>query len=126
MTQSTELPSFHYAFQMSKKVVFELNYYRLGSNKNKHFITSAAQFNQLKTDFNHCGQAQNDLLKGHTKAMSFYKKWDSVHIQDLTSQQHADMLNDIEILKNKYNFISAESDIRFSDLKTLSKLTPKK
>lgn len=35
---------FHYAFQINKMVMFNVNYYILGNNKNPHFSTSAMQF----------------------------------------------------------------------------------
>lgn len=120
-----ELSSFHYAFQISRKIVFEVNYYRLGSNSTKHFSTSAAQFNQPKTDFNHCGQAQKELLKGAGAAMSFYKKFDPLHIKDLTEDQHTDILAGISKLKDKYNWIESDNDIRLSDLRDLSKMPVK-
>jgi hypothetical protein len=116
----TELSSFHYSFQITKKIVFEVNYYRLGSNKNKHFSTSAAQFNQRKTDFNHCGQAQSKLLKEGRTAMQFYKKWDHRHLNDLTEQEHAEILADIEALKKKYNFTQTDTSATFSQLRELS------
>ena len=125
MTQ--ELTSFHFAFQISRMIVFEVNYYRCGNNTNFHFSTSAAQFNQPKTDYNHCGQAQKELLKGSGKAMTFYKKWDGLHLKDLTPQQYELMLVDIEVLKETYNFISSDKDdIRINCLRTLSKLKVKK
>jgi len=126
MIQLKELPSFRYSFQISRKIVFEVNYYRLGNNKDKHFSTSAAQFNQPKTDFNHCGQAQKELLKAGRKAMNFYNKWDKCHLMDLTEEQHKEILQDIEVLKNQYNFIETERSASFNELKNLSKQNVKK
>lgn len=126
MTNSTkELTSFHFVFQLSKKVVFEVNYYRLGNNENKYFTTSASKFNQPKTDYNHCGQAQNDLCFGVAK--EFYKKWDFLHTQDITELQYNQIISDLEVLKSKYNFIYRESrSFGFEDIKELSKLNLKK
>ena len=127
MTQATELTSIHFAFQISRKIVFEVNYYRCGGNEKKHFSTSAAQFNQPKTDYNRCGQAQNDLLKGYNKAMSFYRKWDLLHLSDLTPVQYEMLLIDIEVLKATYNFITSDKEnIGFISLKELSMLKVKK
>lgn len=67
------MESFQYVFQLSKKIVFEVSYYRLGNNTNKDFSTSASEFNQPKSNYNRCGQAQNDLLKDFPLAMDFYK-----------------------------------------------------
>ena len=125
---NNELPSFHYAFQMSRKVIFNVSYYLLGGNKEKYFSTSADQFNQPKTDFNTCGQAQKELLKGHSKAMKFYNKWDFVHIKDLTVEQYNEMVQDIEGLKDQYNFIFHDNDrdISFSEERELSMQPVKK
>ena len=117
----TENKSFHYTFQLSNKIMFNVNYYRLGGNKNKYFSTSADQFNQHKTDYNQCGQAQKDLCSG--LAMKFYKRWDYKHTQDLTDLEYEMLLNDIEALKEAYNFLYTDSDtdFNFSDIRTFSK-----
>ena len=108
------MESFHYTFQISKKIIFEVNYYLLGSNKSKYFSTSAAEFNQPKTDFYCCGQAQNELLKGFPLAMNFYKKFEQFHCKDLTEEQYKEILFEIEKLKSAYNFIHTENDRGFS------------
>jgi hypothetical protein len=99
---TTELTSFHYAFKISKTVIFEVDYYRLDSNKFKHFSTSAAQFNHIRSDYNQCGQAQKSLLPQSSLAYKFYKKWDLVHLQDLTAEQHAECLSDLTNLAAHY------------------------
>lgn len=119
-------PYFFYAFQMSKMVIFEVQYYLLGDNDAPHFSTSASEFNRPKSDFSRCGQAQPDLLKGHTAAMQFFTKWDKLHIQDLSQTQYNEMAKDIEVLKSKYNYIQQDIDINFSDLKEFSKQLPKR
>lgn len=126
--KNTELASFNFVFQLSRTIIFEVNYYRLGDNGDKYFSTSAAAFNRPKTDFNQCGQAQDTLLKGFTAAMAFYKKFDPLHIKDLTAAQHAEVLAGIEALKAKYNFIQRDGDygINFSDSRALSIQTPKR
>lgn len=115
-----ELPTVHFAFQLGITIVFEVQYYRCGNNQNKYFTTSAASFDRRKTDWNQCGQAQETLLKGFGKAMSFYKKWDIMHLKELTTKQYNEMLSDIELLKNQYNFTQSDMDINFSQLKALS------
>jgi hypothetical protein len=126
MNTARELKSFHFVFQISGKIVFEVNYYRLGNNKTKHFSTSAAQFNQPKTDYNRCGQAQHDLLKGAPAAMRFFKKWDTCHVKDLTPEQHTEVLQDIEELKAKYNYLETEKDASFSKIRELAMQPVKK
>jgi hypothetical protein len=120
--------SFHYAFQISRMIIFEVDYYRCGNNPDKYFTTSAAQFNRPKTDYNHCGQAQKELLRFASKAMTFFKKWDDLHTKDLNEAQYLDMLNDIEVLKSQYNYIvnDTDRDLSFSELRDLSKLTLKR
>lgn len=122
----TDKQAIHIAFQISRTIVFEVSYYRLGSNAHKHFSTSAAQFNRPKTDYNICGQAQNDLLKEGRKAMAFYKKWDVHHLGLLTDKQYAELLTDIETLKRQYNYHQSETDIRFSEMRQLSMMKIKK
>lgn len=125
MNTQNELPTFHYVFQLTKTVMFNVNYYRLGNNTSKYFSTSADHFNKPKTDFDQCGQAQESLLFG--EAMKFYKKWDYMHTEDISSEQYKEMLQDIELLKAKYNFLySDDKDFNFSDVRTFSKQTPKK
>ena len=114
-----------FAFQISRKIVFEVSFRRLGQNTYQELTTSAAQFNQPKTNYCRCGQAQNDLLKGAHKAMAFFKKWDLFHLRPLTEKKYSEMLLDIELLKAQYNFIESDRDIRFWDIKDLSMLKVK-
>jgi hypothetical protein len=121
---------FKYVFQLSKKITFDVEFYTLGSNQSPYFTTSANEFNQPKTDYNRCGQAQNDLLSG--KAREFWLKWDKFHLKDMPDKETYDELcADIEGLKERYNFIErhgeeARYNISFSAEKELSKLEPKK
>lgn len=120
-----ELPELHYIFQISKKVTFDINFYRLGSNEHQNFNTSANEFNQPKTDYCRCGQCQDEVLTGLSK--QFYKKWDILHGHPLTQGIYNELLVDIEELKTRYNFIFQETgSISFEKDKALSKLTPKK
>jgi hypothetical protein len=126
MTQTAmELKSFNFSFQISKLIVFEVDYYKLGDNQVKYFSTSAAQFNQPKTDFNHCGQAQKQLLKGAKEAMSFFNDFDQYHLKDLTPAQHDEILNRIGELKAKYNYIETDKYATFSELRALTRQIPK-
>jgi len=120
---------FHAAFQLTRKIIFEVDYYTLGSNSSAYFATSACEFNQPKTDFNRCGQAQDDLCSGVAK--DFYKKWDKYHLHKLDDQQFEEMINDLEVLKQHYNYIEFKADfqpedIRFWQEKQLSMLKVKK
>lgn len=121
-----------WAFQISKKIVFEVEYYQLKGNKEPYFSTSANEFNQPKTDWERCGQAQEALLPKSSAAYKFWKKWDKKHLEDLTDEEYNDLLKDIDILKEKYNFIEQEQDgnlyitsLPFYKLKELSMKKPK-
>jgi len=121
LRKKTELPSFHYTFQITKSIMFNVSYYRLGNNKNKYFATSADLFNKPKSDWSECGQAQSNLLSG--LSMKFYKKWDNYHTLDLSKIEYDALLIDIEALKNAYNFLhtDTDNDFNFSDIRTFSK-----
>lgn len=123
-----EKQSFKYVFQMTKLITFEVSYYRCGNNENKYFATSANKLIRSKRDYCECGQAQDSLLPNFNTAYKFYKKWDPLHLKDLTNEQYEELLIDIEKLKSRYNYIYNESDryISFYDVVTLSKLTPKR
>lgn len=120
---------FHYAFQLTRKIIFEVSYYTLGSNKTPYFTTSASEFNQPKTDWCRCGQAQKDLCFGLAK--KFYEKWDVHHLHILNDDQFAEVVQDLEELKKTYNYIAEEAvdhpdDLRFWQLKELSMQKVKK
>lgn len=121
-----------WAFQISKTIIFEVEYTQLRGNKNPDFATQANQFNRPKTDWERCGQAQEALLPKSSEAYKFWKKWDKKHLEDLTDEEYNDMLKDIDILKEKYNFIEQEQDenlyttsLPFYKLKNLSMQKPK-
>jgi len=106
---------FHAAFQLTRKIIFEVSYYTLGSNSSAYFTTSACEFNQPKTDFNRCGQAQKDLCFGAAK--DFYEKWDKHHLCKLNDQQFEDLVKDLEVLKQHYNYIEHKKDFKPEDIR---------
>ncbi len=121
-----------WAFQISKKIIFEVKYYQLSGNEKPYFSTSANKFNQPKTDWKRCGQAQKALLPILSEAYKFWEKWDKKHLEDLTDEEYNDLLKDIELLKECYNFIEQEQDehlntsyLPFYKLKELSMKKPK-
>lgn len=103
---------YFWAFQISKTIMFEVKYYILGNNEKPYFSTTANEFNRPKTDYNRCGQAQNDLLPHGSTARKFWKKWDKKHLQDLTDNEYLDLLQDIQTLKDTYNYIEDEQTMR--------------
>lgn len=109
---------FSYTFQLSKKVIFEIDNGEIESNP--YFATSAAVFNQPKTDFERCGQCQEHVLTG--KAREFWEKWDKKHLCHLTQEEEREAIKDIEELKKFYNWIDGQN---FYDQKELSKMEPK-
>ncbi|UOF80578.1 hypothetical protein [Caudoviricetes sp.] len=104
---------FQYCFAVDRGIVFEVKYYTLGSNKAPYFSTSAAMFNRPRTDYQQCGQAQNSLLKG--AALRFYRKWDKLHLKDLTNDQYREVIRDIDQLTREYRHYTKTSgeEIRF-------------
>ena len=119
-------------FQLSKTIIFEVNYYTLGNNANPYFSTCACQFNRPKSDYNMCGQCQDELTKHSLTARNFWKKWDIKHCEDLTEAEYAEMRHDLEKLESMYNFMILESEGKierssfpFSQIREFSKQTPK-
>lgn len=103
---------FMYAFCVTRTAVFEVRYYTVGRNSDPYFETIAAVFNRPKTDYKRYSQCQNDVLSG--KAKQFYKKWNHCLCNDITDDQYAEMLNDIEELKKIYpNYIECISENPF-------------
>ena len=121
-----------WAFQISKTIIFEVEYIQLRGNNAPDFSTQANKFNRPKTDWERCGQAQKDLLPKSSNAYKFWEKWDKKHLQDLTDKEYNDLLKDIEFLKECYNFIEQEQDeslnkefLTFDELRELSMKKPK-
>lgn len=125
---------FMYAFCISRMRVFEVRYYTLSTNSKPYFATSAAEFNRPKTDWSRCGQAQDSLLTG--AARRFWKKWDAHHCQDLTEEEYAELMQDIEELKKAYpHYIEKQLDtsqrpyspsIGFYNIKEMSMTVPRR
>ena len=119
------------SFQLSKKIVFNVDFYTLGNNSHPHFSTSAFEFNQPKTDYCRGGQAQEDLTKKFYTARRFWKKWDKKHLQDLTEEEYTNLITDLERMKETYNYLYSELDetkkpynpgFSFERMKKLSKM----
>ena len=76
-----------------------------------------------------CGQCQRNTLFG--KAFEFWEKWDKCHLKQLNERQYAELISDIEMLKNEYNYLEGndyevEHDrISFYKIKEFSKMKPK-
>ena len=95
-------------FQIDKTTIFEVEYYTLMTNDAPKFTTSANHFIRSKRDYDRCGQAQDSLLKVGTAARRFYKKWDCWHLKQMTKEAYEEMRKDMELLKERYNFLELE------------------
>jgi len=119
-------PVFYYVFQLTKKIVFEVQYYYCGGNRYPHFSTQANVFNQPKSDWERCGQGQKEVFVGFEAAMEFYKKWDYCHCKDLSREQYSEMVWDLECLTVYYNHLfSNEREFSFWDKAEFTKRRPK-
>ena len=116
-----EKKEFKYTFQITKQIVFQISYYTLGKNKSPYFSTSACVFNRPKSDYTQGGQCQEDVLTG--VSLEFFNKYDCLHSLDLTFEQYNSIVNDIEELKEKYNWIDNQN---FYGIRDLSKMNLKK
>ena len=106
---------FSYAFQLTRKIIFDVDYHTIGSNEYPYFSTSANEFNQPKTDWCRCGQAQGELLTGAAKR--FWEKWDYLHCKKIENEaQFNELIEDIEELKNKYNYVEHIADDHVRDV----------
>ena len=90
---------FQYTFLVAKKTLFEVY-------NDKYFATSADIFNHTNTDFTVCGQCQDEALP-EGPAREFWKKWDPIHLSVLTDEQAKEIKQDIEKLKEKYQWIQS-------------------
>ena len=117
-----EKRTFEVAFQLSKTKIFEVCYHVVGSNDAPYFSTSAGELCNNKRDYKRCGQAQNDVTKGFETARNFWLKWDKCHIKDLTDEQYSEMVADLKVLMDKYNFVQPAT---FGRIVAMSKLTSK-
>jgi hypothetical protein len=118
-----EQQEFQLTFQLSKLIMFNVSYDTVGSNENPYFSTSADEFARGKRDFNRCGQAQDDLTRSFPIARNFWKKWDNLHLKKLTDEELEELMEDIEVLKEEYNYTT---DTNFYDLVEFSKQNPKR
>lgn len=101
---------FHVTFALSKTKMFSVSYYTLGSNSHPYFTTSAEVFNRPKSDYNRCGQCQEDVLKDYRTALNFYRKWDEMHLKELSEEEYTELLEDLEKLFTKYPYELEEKE----------------
>lgn len=119
------------AFELDRYNIFEVRYSIIGNNLKADFATSAEKFNRRKSDFKNYGQAQDECIGNNMLVRKFYEKWEKKHLKDLTDDEYVELLEDLEILKSKYNYIEEETtkyynSFNFEDLVELSKRPIKK
>lgn len=122
-------PTFSMVFQITKNIMFEVNYYKIGGNTDPYFSTSAMVFNRPKTDYKLCGQCQASVLPIASSARMFYKKWNKYHCNDIMyGETYKELLSDLDELKEKYNYVERfdNIDITFNQCRALSMLPLKK
>ena len=125
---------FKYCFQITKLVMFKVEYYTLGNNENPYFATSAIKFYKNKRDYECGGQVQDQLLPENSIARQFWEKWDKEHLKDLSDDKYREIIKDIQELKEKYNYIERIKDtfkgkyenFSFGEIVLLSKADLKK
>ena len=116
-------PTFSVVFQITKTIMFEVDYHKVGGNENPYFSTSAMVFNRPKSDYKHCGQCQNSVLPIASKAKLFFKKWDKHHCKDIMDgETYKELVKDLIELREKYNYTERfdGNDVTFSQCRQLS------
>lgn len=116
-------PTFSVVFQITKTIMFEVNYHKVGGNKDPYFATSAMVFNRPKTDYNQCGQCQDKVLPIGSIARAFYKKWDKFHCKDIMDgETYKELINDLNGLRERYNYVERfdDRDVTFYQCKEVS------
>lgn len=98
--------SFCIEIRNKRKTQFNVTYIHRAGNNTPYFATSCFVMNHVRTDINQGGQCQKRVLPIGSLAYAFYEKWDKKHLQELNEQELAEMLVDIEGLKNKYDYVS--------------------
>lgn len=105
---------FDIAFKCGKDVTFEVSYYRCSTNAEPHFSTMAIIYNSNHSGMRSgpeggAGQCQSRSLlmndgflpkNQHAKFMSFWKKWDTLHLHGFTEKQLNELEADINELKS--------------------------
>ena len=141
------MKEFKFSFQLSKIAILTICYYKLGENESAEFTISVTVLQSEKHDsimcgqcqeggakgegavarfvnkFNMCGHCKEEVSKGYGAARLFVDKFNSLHNECLNETQYNEIVAEIEILKQKYNWIESES---FNKIVSMSKLTPKK
>ena len=127
-TDNEVIKPIHAAFQITRTIMFFVDY-NVNEDKSHYFATHAALFNRPKSDYNRGGQCQESVLPHNSDAYRFFRKWDTLHLRELTDEQYNDLKGDISRLQEKYNSIvlgEPYNNVPFNQAKKLSMLKLKK
>jgi len=110
--KENNLPSYEDAFSLSfrikKKHFFEVVFGDLkAQGQQPYFATSGCVLNYIRSDYNRCGQCQHDILQKGSLFYKFFEKWDVLHTKSLTMEQFNELKQDIEELKEKYDYVES-------------------
>lgn len=122
-------PRFNIAFQITKYILFEVDFSKIGSNDVPHFSEYVIMFSHQKTGYMSCFRGQENALPLVSAAKIFYKEWYKYQMVDIMdSATYKKLLCDLDGLKEKYNYIERFDNRRltFYQLKKLSMLPLKK
>ena len=136
---------FSILFQLDKLRLFEVNYVLKNIYKGTIGKTSStfeptkvvdeltmntSTFQKSKRDYQSVGYV-DEVLANYQKARNFYEKWKKEIFHSLTENEYNELLQDIEVLKNTYNYTEQPIEgpdkygFRFSQEVELSKMKPK-
>ncbi len=121
-----EKKEFYAVFQLSKTKVFYVDYETVGGNDHPYFATRAGVFCKNKLDWRTVGQCQSVVTDGYPEAKAFFRKWDRLHLHDLSEAEYAEMQSDLDALKERYNFLYGDREFGFYTVAEWSKMEPKK
>lgn len=82
---------FKYYFQITKLVMFKVEYYTLGDNESPYFTTSAYKFFRNKKGYERWGQAQDQVLPENSIVRQFWEKWDKEHLKNLSDDKYREV-----------------------------------
>lgn len=115
---------FDYVFLIGRNEIFNVSYHKHKGNKDYDFTTSIGVFNHPRTDFNQCGQGQDDVLPKKGMAREFWEKWDKKHLHPLTEEEMQEMRKELEEMEKKYPFVKVEDScysVNFSEMVALAR-----
>lgn len=110
--KENNLPSYEDAFTLSfrikKKHFFTVEFGGLKVHRQQpYFSTSGFALNHVRSNWKHGGQCQRNILPKGSLLYKFFEKWDVLHTKPLTMEQFKELKQDIEELKEKYDYVES-------------------